>query len=361
MSDTDSAADAAKSKLIGTVIALVATIFEGGSYIVSKKGLQRTALASGQPSSASHAYLKSPVWWVGTGMNGIAQGLNFVALMFASPVLVAPLGALSVVNGAVFARIFLGERLSRHAVYACTLCIAGAMVIFLSAPAQIELTSIDDAVAHVLAPGFLAYIAFIVSYIFINLTFIAPRWGTKTPLVYVSICSFVGSLTVTSVACFGVGAASGEFNRLPTWLFLLSVIVCILTQLNFFNKALDLFPTTTINATTYVGFACLTIVASAILLGGFQSSSNAQIATLIAGLYITCLAIIMLSEAPIGVKAEYIVPDAVEEGEISEGEVLLSGPPLHSGTDSPIPTRVESFDLSDEDEESRMLGGNYKR
>lgn len=73
-------------------------------------------------------------------------------------------------------------------------------------------------------------------YIVINLRFIAPRWGDKTPLVYVSICSFVGSLTVTSVACFGVGAAQKEFNRVPTWLFLAAVIVCILTQLNFFNK-----------------------------------------------------------------------------------------------------------------------------
>lgn len=33
------------------------------------------------------------------------------------------------------------------------MCVVGAMIIFLNAPDQLELSSIDDAVNHVLAPG----------------------------------------------------------------------------------------------------------------------------------------------------------------------------------------------------------------
>lgn len=93
------------NKLLGTVIALVATVFEGefrralkrtpvlihglcrrklhrfeegegigasesgGGHELCRQGLQRSVEVPGQPSSANHAYLKNPVWWVGTGMS----------------------------------------------------------------------------------------------------------------------------------------------------------------------------------------------------------------------------------------------------------------------------------------------------
>jgi hypothetical protein len=77
---------------------------------------------------------------------------------------------------------------------------------------------------------------------------VAPIYGKKNLIVYVSICSLVGSISV--MACKGFGIAlkltfSGN-NQLiypSTYVFAIVVGVSVVTQMNYFNKALDIFST----------------------------------------------------------------------------------------------------------------------
>jgi hypothetical protein len=77
---------------------------------------------------------------------------------------------------------------------------------------------------------------------------VAPRHGRTNPLVYVSICSIFGSMSVMAIKGLGIAiklTVSGEnqFTHPSTYVFALVVISCILVQMNFFNKALDTFST----------------------------------------------------------------------------------------------------------------------
>lgn len=77
---------------------------------------------------------------------------------------------------------------------------------------------------------------------------ISPRHGKKNPLVYISICSAVGSITVMGVKAFGIAlkltfAGHNQFSHPSTYAFAIVLVVCILTQLNYFNKALSQFST----------------------------------------------------------------------------------------------------------------------
>jgi hypothetical protein len=77
---------------------------------------------------------------------------------------------------------------------------------------------------------------------------VAPRHGRTNPLVYVSICSIFGSMSVMAIKGLGIAiklTVSGEnqFTHPSTYVFGLVVISCILVQMNFFNKALDTFST----------------------------------------------------------------------------------------------------------------------
>lgn len=77
---------------------------------------------------------------------------------------------------------------------------------------------------------------------------VVPRYGRSTPLVYVSICSVVGSVSVMAIKGFGVAVkltlgGNNQFTHPSTYVFGIVVVGCILVQMNYFNKALDTFST----------------------------------------------------------------------------------------------------------------------
>lgn len=73
-------------------------------------------------------------------------------------------------------------------------------------------------------------------------------YGKSNPLIYVSICSTVGSVSVMAVKAFGIAlkltfAGHNQFSHPSTYVFAIVVVGCILTQMNYLNKALSQFST----------------------------------------------------------------------------------------------------------------------
>lgn len=99
---------------------------------------------------------------------------------------------------------------------------------------------------------------------------VPPEQQTSSVLVYVAICSIVGSLSVVSCKALGVALKltfEGD-NQLvfpPTYFFLVVVAACVVTQMNYLNKALDLFNTAIVTPIYYVMFTSFTIAASMIM------------------------------------------------------------------------------------------------
>ena len=76
----------------------------------------------------------------------------------------------------------------------------------------------------------------------------APRHGRTNPIVYISICSVVGSVSIMAIKGFGAAlkltlSGNNQFTYASTYLFGIVVILAILIQMNYLNKALDTFPT----------------------------------------------------------------------------------------------------------------------
>ena len=92
------------------------------------------------------------------------------------------------------------------------------------------------------------YCAIVIIFAVIMIYKIAPKYGKKNPMVYLSICSTVGSISIMAIKGFGIAIklTIGGHNQLTnpsTWVFAIVVVVCILTQMNYFNKALSQFST----------------------------------------------------------------------------------------------------------------------
>ncbi|KAK3831566.1 MAG: magnesium transporter NIPA-domain-containing protein [Linnemannia gamsii] len=282
-------------KFIGMALAVSSGIFIGSSFVLKKKGLLRSSAIAGE----GHAYLKSKLWWTGMILMIVGEILNFVAYSFAPALLVTPLGALSVVVCSVLSSIVLKEKLNLPGKIGCALCIVGAVIIVLHAPAQAAVTDIDEFKHFVIQPGFLVYMSLVIVICLVIVWKVAPKYGKKHMLVYITICSLIGSLSV--VATQGLGAAivrnittgTPQFNHWFIYVTMIFVVCTLITEINYLNKALNLFNTAMVTPVYYVIFTSATLVASVILFQGF-SASPTSIMTVVMGFFVICAGVVLL-------------------------------------------------------------------
>ncbi|KAI9808649.1 MAG: hypothetical protein M1825_003800 [Sarcosagium campestre] len=306
-------------KAIGIALAVASGVFIGTSFVLKKVGLLKANKKYEEEAGEGYGYLKNLWWWSGMTLMIIGEICNFVAYAFVDAILVTPFGALSVVITTILSAIFLKERLSFVGKVGCLNCIIGAVVIGINAPTQSSVKTIQDMKDFVLAPGFLTYAGLVI----VGCTFIAfwagPRYGKKSMMVYISICSLIGGLSV--VATQGLGAAivtqaggEAQFNQWFLYVLLVFVIATLLTEIIFLNKALNIFNAALVTPTYYVFFTSATIVTSAILFKGFKGKP-AEIISVVMGFLQICTGVVLLQLS----KSAKDVPDtAVFKGDLDQ-------------------------------------------
>ncbi|KAL9079518.1 MAG: hypothetical protein Q9157_001630, partial [Trypethelium eluteriae] len=306
-------------KIIGIILATCSGLFIGISFVLKKTGLLKANAKYHEEAGEGYGYLKNAWWWSGMTLMIIGEICNFVAYAFVDAILVTPLGALSVVITTILSAIFLKERLSFVGKVGCFNCIIGSVVIVVNAPAQSSAATIQEMQHFVIAPGFLSYAGVIIVGCVIVALWVAPRYGKKSMLVYLTICSLIGSLSVVSTQ--GLGAAivtqiSGtpQFNQWFLYVLLVFVVATLVTEIIYLNKALNIFNAALVTPTYYVYFTSATIVTSAILFRGFKGTPL-QIATVVMGFFQICTGVILLQLS----KSSKDVPDAaVFKGDLDQ-------------------------------------------
>lgn len=288
-----------QDKWIGLMLAVSSSVAIGTSFIITKKGLISATEQTSGSASEHLAYLANPIWWAGMSTMVVGEVANFIAYMFAPPIMVTPLGALSVLVGAVLASVVLKERLGRLGIIGCALCLIGTVVIIVNAPEDREIETVDEILSYAMRAPFLTYCVFVAAFATFMVWRVVPLYGTATPLVYLSICSLVGSISVMSVKALGVALrltfnGHNQLTHLSTYCFGLMVVLCILVQMNYFNRALDQFSTNVVNPIYYVMFTTSTILASVLLFQGFHTTEAAAV-SLLGGFVTTFLGVYLLN------------------------------------------------------------------
>lgn len=232
---------------------------------------------------------------------GLGEAANFAAYAFAPASLVTPLGALSVLVAAVLSSKFLNENLNLLGKMGCFLCIIGSTIIVLNSPKAVEVENLDELIDKLKDSAFIIYVLIILaSSLFIGI-YLAPRYGHKLVVIYLVLCSGVGSLTVMSCKALGLtirDQISGKSNDYGTFLpYILIVITLsfIAIQMNYLNKALDIFNTSIVTPIYYVIFTTLVILASAILFKEFQHMTFENVLGDICGFLVVIVAVMLLN------------------------------------------------------------------
>lgn len=242
-------------KVIGIILAVSSGLFIGTSFVLKKVGLLKANAKYHEEAGEGYGYLKNVWWWSGMTLMIIGEICNFVAYAFTDAILVTPLGALSVVITTILSAIFLKERLSFVGQIACFMCIVGAIIIPLNAPTTGSVSNIQEMQHYVLQPGFLVYAGVVIIGSIFTALWVGPRYGKKSMMVYLSICSMVGGLSVVSTQGLGsaiLAQARGEaqFNKWFIYVLLVFVIGTLLTEIIYLNVSLDLM--------SYMGLTPLT-------------------------------------------------------------------------------------------------------
>ncbi|RYN37218.1 hypothetical protein AA0115_g1053 [Alternaria tenuissima] len=308
-------------KIIGLVLAIASGVFIGTSFVIKKHGLLQANKKYNEEAGEGYGYLKNAWWWLGMTLMIVGEICNLVAYAFTDAILVTPMGALSVVICAILSTIFLKERLSFVGKVGCFNCIIGSVVIAVNAPEQSSVARIQDMKKWVIAPGFLSYAGVIIIACVVIALWLGPKYGKKTMMVYITICSLIGGLSV--VATQGLGAAvvaqasgtyGGQFKEWFLYVLLVFVVVTLLTEIIYLNKALNLFNAALVTPTYYVFFTSATIVTSAVLFQGFKGTPL-QIVTVIMGFLQICSGVVLLQLS----KSAKDVPDsAVFKGDLDQ-------------------------------------------
>ncbi|PWZ37505.1 putative magnesium transporter NIPA4 [Zea mays] len=273
----------------GLVLALSSSLFIGASFIIKKKGLKKAASSGVRAGVGGYSYLYEPLWWVGMITMIVGEVANFAAYAFAPAILVTPLVIWSYLlfSSAVLAHVMLREKLHIFGILGCALCVVGSTTIVLHAPPEREIESVTEVWDLATEPAVVIAIAAILVYRFV------PLYGQTHVMVYIGVCSLVGSISVMSVKALGIAlkltfSGTNQLIYPQTWAFSLVVISCIITQMNYLNKALDTFNTAVVSPIYYTMFTSLTILASVIMFKDWDRQNPTQIVTEMCG-FVTIL------------------------------------------------------------------------
>ncbi|XP_074948548.1 magnesium transporter NIPA3 isoform X3 [Phalacrocorax aristotelis] len=285
---------------IGLALAIGSSIFIGSSFILKKKGLLKLA-DKGVPRAGQggYSYLKEWLWWAGLLSMGLGEAANFAAYGFAPATLVTPLGALSVLISAILSSYFLNEKLNIHGKLGCVLSILGSTVMVIHAPEEEEVTSLDEMERKLQDPAFVTFAVLLTVVALMLIFIVAPRRGQKNILIYILICSLIGAFSVSSVKGLGIAIKQmlewKPVYRHPLVYVLVGILVLsVSTQINYLNKALDVFSTSLVTPIYYVCFTTTVVTCSIILFKEWSSMDLGDIIGTLSGFCSIIIGIFLL-------------------------------------------------------------------
>lgn len=183
----------------------------------------------------------------------------------------------------------------------CFLCIIGSIIFVIHSPKSEEIKSFPELVSMLGDYMFLSYVGSIGLMSFILKIVFVPRFGNSNIAIYLLLCSGIGSLTVVFCKAVALGVKetfsglNNNFANYVFWILFAAAALCIMTQMNYLNKSLDIFNTSVVTPVYYVMFTVLVIIASGILFKEWNRMGFQDILGCVCGFLVVITAVIMLN------------------------------------------------------------------
>ena len=191
--------------MLGVLLAVGGNLFIACSLTMQKMAHNK-ALRTGKPPNSL------ALFWVALIGMIVGEIGNFAAFGLASPTVVSPLGAVSVIASAILAVLLLHETFYWRSLVGMLCTVGGAVVVVIFAPPTIEDFTVDGFVAMLTVPTAVAYFTVVAAAVG-GLALLQSRLAPTYVLVPLGLCSLLGSITVLCSSAFAkfIGAiAAGD-------------------------------------------------------------------------------------------------------------------------------------------------------
>lgn len=115
----------------------------------------------------------------------------------------------------------------------CILCILGSIILALNAPQEQSVRTINEFKWLFLAPGFLVWAGLCIVGSLVVVFYVAPRWGKKNMMPYISVCSLIGGISVSCTQGLGsaiITSIQGN-SQIKNWFFWFLFVFVVVTLL----------------------------------------------------------------------------------------------------------------------------------
>lgn len=107
----------------------------------------------------------------------------------------------------------------------CILCVLGSTIIVIHSPKEEQVVTVAELLKQVQNIAFINYLVTVIVLVILILFFVGPIYGTRYIIIYLLLCSAIGSLTV--MACKALGLVLKENSGLYNLLFSIILIKII--------------------------------------------------------------------------------------------------------------------------------------
>lgn len=209
--------------------------------------------------------------------------------------------------------------------------------------------------------GFVAYGFIVIIFALVLVFYYGPRFGKTNILVYIAICSLIGSLSV--MGCKGLGIVikqtlhgDSQLTNPVAWGLLFAVLACVMTQMNYLNKALDIFNTSLVTPIYYVMFTTLTIIASAILFREWEVMNSKDTIGAICGFLTIVFGVFLLHAFK---DVHFSLKDVLKFSSQANGAPKRNpGKQVNDETEAMLMHRINNATDDDEEESATVFANN---
>lgn len=282
--------------------------------------------------NSNQSYLKSPYWWSGIALMTVGETGNFLAYGFAPASIVSPLGVVALISNCVIAPIMLKEHFRMRDFWGVVIAVGGAVTVVLSASQDEKKLGPHEVWGAITRTEFEVYMG-ITCGLIILLSWLSPRYGSKTILIDLGLVGLFGGYTALStkgVASMLSATLWRAFATPVTYALILVLAVTAVMQVKYLNKALQRFDSTQVIPVQFVMFTISVIIGSAILYRDFESATAASAAKFIGGCLLTFSGVYLITSG----RPHEEEGDEEDDLEGEEGEHLIANEQDGSGYDS---------------------------
>ncbi|GBC07519.1 hypothetical protein RclHR1_07500004 [Rhizophagus clarus] len=307
--------------VIGIVIAISTSFIQSLGLTIQRKS--HVLNENITPKELRRSACKRPLWHLGFDTYIISNIVGSVVSIGYLPIIIlAPLGAITLVFNAIFAKLLLGDIFNKQTIIGTIFILIGAVMIALFGVVNEPKHSLEDLIELYKRPAFIAYfsiIEFVVIVILIankigDYIFDRMSQNDRDPIFGWPMKKFQTALGISYGCVSGMISSQGlifaksgselliltiygdnQFNQPLSWIIMAGMIIAGVLQLYYLNKGLKMCDTVILVPLSFCAYNAFTIFNGLVYYDQWNRLYGWQIFLVILGIFILLSGVLVLS------------------------------------------------------------------